>query len=115
MAILKHPCDKEFRGHIEKKVVVRQYADGRTILSAYPDMSRVKLSPAQKAHRLNFKQAQEYAVQFLSIPENKAAYQALCKPGQRPRNLLLAELLRKEQLPVENAPSGPVIAFGKVR
>ena len=114
MAILK-TCDKEFRGQIEKTVVVKQYADGRTVLTSFPDMSKVELSPAQIDHRVAFREAQEYAVQFLSIPENKAAYKAMCKPGQRPHNLLVAELLRKEKPPVDSEPSGTVIAFGKVK
>jgi len=115
MALLKDDCDKEFRGHIEKTVVVKQYADGRTVLTSYPDMSKVKLSEAQKAHRVAFKEAQEYAVQFLSIPENKAAYKAMCKPGQRPHNLLVAQLLRKEKSVLNPDPSAVVIAFGKDR
>ena len=115
MALLKNPCDKEFRGQIEKTVVVKQYADGRTVLTSFPDMSKVKLSEAQLAHRKAFKEAQEYAIQFLSIPENKAAYKAMCKPGQRPHNLLVAELLRKENPAAAVPESGIVIVSAKVR
>ena len=114
MAILKN-CDKEIRGQIEKTVVVKQYKDGRTILTKFPDMSKVKLSEAQLAHRKAFKEAQEYAIQYLSIPENKAAYKAMCKPGQRPHNLLVAELLRKEKPAAEIPESGIVIVSAKVR
>jgi len=95
--------------------VVKQYADGRTVLTAYPDMSKVKLSEAQKNHRAAFRAAQEYAVQFLKIPENKAAYKAMCKPGQRPHNLLVAELLRKAKPVAEVPESGIVIVSAKDR
>ena len=106
--------DKDFRGQIAKTVVVKQYSEGRTFITAYPDMSKVKPSEAQTAHRAAFKAAQEQAIQFLSIPENKAAYKAMCKPGQRPHNLLVAELLRKEK-PVDPHLSGTVFVSRKVK
>ena len=115
MAIMNEPCDKEFRGQIDKTVVVRQYADGRTILSSYPNMKNIELSEAQNAHRLRFKEAQEEAVRFLSIPENKAAYKAMCGPGQRPHNLVLAELLRKDKAEAEIPKKGPVVAGIKIK
>ena len=115
MAILKNCADKDFRGHIEKKVVVRQYAGGKTVLSAFPDISKVKPSESQKEQRMNFKEAQAYATQFLSVPENKAAYKSLCKPGQKPINVLMSELLKKAPLPLEIDPPEPQIFFGKVR
>jgi hypothetical protein len=114
MAIL-NTRDKEFRGQIEKTVVVKQYADGRTVLTAFPNMSKVVLSAKQKAFRVRFKEAQQYAVQYLSIPENKAAYKAMCKPGQRPHNLLIGELLKKEKPAEDPNPGRQVIAYGKVR
>ena len=113
MAIITDPCDKEFRGHIDKTVVVRQYSNGRTILSSYPDMTKVELSDKQKAHRVRFKEIQEQAILFLSIPENKAAYKAMCQPGQRPHNLVIAELLRKEKPDPETERKGPVVVGRK--
>lgn len=53
---------------------------------------------------MNFKEAQAYATQYLSDPENKAAYKALCKPGQKPINVLMSELLKKEPPPVDSLP-----------
>ena len=113
MAIMNEPCDKEFRGQIDKTVVVRQYADGRTILSSYPNMKNIELSPDQAAHRVRFKEAQEEAIRFLSVPENYAAYKAICEPGQRPHNLVLGEILRKKKAEAETAPQGPVVVGGK--
>lgn len=94
MAILKNPCDKDFRGTIDKLVVVRQYSGERTVLSSYPDMSGIKPTMAQQEQRMSFKKAQKYAKEFLSIPANKAFYKERCKPGQRPHNVLISELLK---------------------
>ena len=115
MAILKGDCDKEFSGHIEKTVVVRQYVGGRTVLSAFPDMSSIVPSESQKEHRMKFKEALAYAIAFLADPVNKAAYKALCGPGQKPHNVLMSELLKKEKPLPGSSPAGPVIVFGKTR
>ena len=115
MAILKDTSDKEFRGHIEKTIVVKQYSDGRTIAAAFPDMSKVIPTERQKQNRLTFKEVQAYAVRYLADnPEQKAVFKEMCKPGQRPHNLLVAQLLRKEQQNETTQP-GPVIAFGRTR
>ena len=97
MAILKNFPDYDFRGHIDKKIVVRQYSGRRTVLSAYPDMTNIKPSDNQKKQRLSFKKAQAFAKQYLSDPERKAYYKEKCKPGQRPHNVLISELLKMEQ------------------
>jgi hypothetical protein len=99
MAIMKNPEDREYRGRINDKYVIRQYTDfGRTVLSMYPDMSKIEPSVDQKLQRLNFKEAQTLALQILLDPEVKAFYKDLCKPGQRPHNVLIAELLKKDTL-----------------
>lgn len=115
MALLKDTCDKESRGQIEKTVVVKQYADGRTVVTAFPDMSNIKPSEQQKICRMSFKEAQAYAVEFLKDPFNKAAYKALCAPGQKPHNVLISQLLKKERPDMKPIPTGPVIAFGNPR
>ena len=101
MGTMKNPSDKEYRGRINEKFVIRQYTDfGRTVLSMYPDMSKIKPSADQKQQRSSFKDAQAIALQMLLDPEVKAFYKDLCKPGQRPHNVLIAELLKKDS-PVE--------------
>lgn len=90
----KEPFDKEFRGTIDKTVVIRQNKVLGTIWSAYPDMSNIKPTEAQIAQRAIFSKAQNYAKKFLSNPENKAFYKAKCGPRQRPHNVLISELLK---------------------
>ena len=89
----KEPYDKEFRGTIDG-IVVRQNKVLGTIWSASPDMSNVIPSANQLKQREKFAKAQRYAKEFLSVPANKAFYKELCKPGQRPHNVLISELLK---------------------
>ncbi len=97
MAISKNPNLAGFRGSIDKRVVVRRDPWGRTILSAFPDMSGIEPTKAQKEQRLNFKDAQTIALKMLSDPTVKAFYKARCEGRQRPHNILISELLKKEQ------------------
>ena len=98
MAISKEPNLTGFRGTIEKTVVVRIDTWGRTIFSAYPDMSNIKPTTAQKQQRLNFKEAQAIALKMLSDPAVKAFYKEKCKGRQRPHNILISELLKNNDL-----------------
>jgi len=98
MAISKEPNLTGFRGTIEKTVVVRIDSWGRTILSAYPDMSNIKPTTAQKQQRLNFKEAQAIALNMLTDPAVKAFYKERCKGQQRPHNILISELLKNNDL-----------------
>ena len=114
MGIMKNPSDKEYRGRINDKFVIRQYTGfERTVLSMYPDMSKIKPSAEQKLKRLNFKEAQTIALQMLVNPEVKAFYRELCKGRQRPHNVLISELLKKDRPVVENTGKKIYHVFGK--
>lgn len=76
MAISKNPFLKGFRGHIEKTIVVKQYPEDRTIITAYPDMSRVKPSKDQKVQRSLFKEAVAYAKSILADDTEKQKAQS---------------------------------------
>lgn len=89
----KEPYDKVFRGTIDG-IVIRQNKVLGTIWSASPDMSNIIPSEDQLQQREKFAKAQRYAKKFLSVPSNKAFYKALCKPRQRPHNVLISELLK---------------------
>ena len=56
MAISKNPLLKGVKGTINKEIVVREFF-GKTILSAYPDMSNVKRSSKQKKQSNRMKKA----------------------------------------------------------
>nr|MBC7611407.1 hypothetical protein [Pseudopedobacter sp.] len=42
MGTSKNPLLKDFRGHIDKTIVVKQYPGDRIILTAYPAMNWIK-------------------------------------------------------------------------
>jgi len=71
MAISKNPLFKGFRGHIGKVIVVKQYSGDRTIVTAYPDMSKVKPSEAQLVAKDKFAGAVAYAKSILIASDLK--------------------------------------------
>src|SRR5687767_12154286 len=106
MAIIPDFSDPEFRGQIDKKVVIRQYSGGRTVLSVFPDMSKIIPSENQNKGRLKFKEVQAAALLKLADPAIKAHYKSLCKPGQRPHNVLIAEMLMEDRPPAHDIFTG---------
>lgn len=76
MANSDNPLLKGFRGHINKTIVVKQYPGNRTIITAYPDMSKVKPTAAQLAAKSRFAQAVAYAKNIRSQVKLKAVAEA---------------------------------------
>ena len=58
-------------------VVFKKSPNGETIISKYPDMSRVQWSDAQKAHRERFKLANAYAKAAMADPQVRAIYEEI--------------------------------------
>jgi hypothetical protein len=73
MANSNNPLLQGFRGQILKTIVVKQYPGGRTIITAFPDMSRVKPSKAQLAAKARFAEAVAYAKSILLQSSEKSA------------------------------------------
>ncbi|TKC00297.1 hypothetical protein [Pedobacter cryophilus] len=71
MATSKNPLLKGFSGQIGKTIVVKQYPGDRTIITAYPDMSKVKPTAAQLAAKSKFADAVAYAQNIKAKPELK--------------------------------------------
>jgi hypothetical protein len=59
--------------------IFRVTPDGRTIVSKSPDMSQVKWSKAQKAHRQRFREANDYAKAVMANPEVRLRYEKKAK------------------------------------
>ena len=93
MAISKNPNLKDFRGTIDKMIVVRQFGD-MTVLSSYPDMTNIVPTEDQKRQRSLFARAQKYAMLILKNPDIKAYYKERCEGRQRPHNLLISDLCK---------------------
>lgn len=70
----------QLRGQIGKQLVIKQYGK-KTVVSAYPDMSKVKPSKLQKVKRNDFADAVAYAQDILHSPVKKKAYAKKLKNG----------------------------------
>jgi hypothetical protein len=66
-----NPLLKGIRGKIGKTIVIKQYPGDRTIITAYPDMSRVKPTAAQLVAKRNFADAVAYAQNIKATPDLK--------------------------------------------
>jgi hypothetical protein len=82
--LCKCPCNDQ--------IVVKQYAD-KTVISKYPDMSKVKPSKLQKNNRSLFKEAVAYAIGVNKNPKRKKLYSEKVAPGQSVYHYALREYL----------------------
>ena len=99
MAISNNPLLKGMHGHIDKTVVVKQYPSGKTVLTAYPDMSKVKLSKAKLAAKADFGKAVLYAKSIINNAEKKKeAAQRLTERKGLLYHALIAEYMRNLKL-----------------
>jgi hypothetical protein len=95
MAIAKNnPFLKGISGKIGNDLVVKQYSYG-TVISAMPDMSKVKRTPLQKQKQKIFAQAVAYAKDINRNPTKKAAYAKKLKKGENVYRSALQEYLKK--------------------
>ncbi len=85
-----NPVIEELRGQIGE-LVFKRYGD-RVVISKKPDMSRVKPSAAQTAHRKRFRRATVYAKVVMADPEMRALYEATARErGQPVYNVAIAD------------------------
>jgi hypothetical protein len=82
------------RGQIGKQIVVKRYGN-KTVITAYPDMSKVKPSKLQKAKRKIFANAVAYAQAINNDPVKKALYKKKKKKGQTVYHYAIKEYLKK--------------------
>lgn len=88
-----------FHGQFGKTMVFR-VVRGKTIVSKYPDMSRVERSRDQKAYNNLFREAVENAKSELRDPDTKAALLRRMKKNPKlkdrnPMNVLVSEFLKE--------------------
>lgn len=79
-------------GKIGKQIVVKNYAD-KTVVSKYPDMSKVKWSAKQNENRSIFAQANAYAKELIKDADKKAELLKRAKPGQSAYNVAVSEYM----------------------
>lgn len=84
---------KGISGKIGEQFIVRQYK-GKIVISAIPDMSRVKASADQKKQRKVFAEAIKYAKAINDDPVKKADYAKKVKDGQTVFHYAMGEYFR---------------------
>ena len=93
-----NPLIKELRGTMYD-VVFKKSPFGNLIITKRPDMSGVKWSKAQKAHRERFKQASEYAKAALADPKVRAIYEhRAANEHKRPYAMALSDYFKGNDL-----------------
>ncbi len=90
---LKNILLHQVRGQIGKQIVVKRYGN-KTVITAYPDMSKVKPSKKQKAKRKLFANAVAYAKAINNDPAKKFLYKKKVKRGQTVYNYAIKEYLK---------------------
>ena len=74
-----HPTIQSLSGKMGDVVFRYNKKTGKTSISKIPDMTKVKWSKAQKAHRRRFKKAVAYAQSAKTKPAVWAVYQKVAK------------------------------------
>ena len=94
-----HPLVKQIRGKLYDDFVIKLSPQGEPIIAKRPNMSKVKWSKAQKAHRQRFKQAVENAKAALGDPILRTKYEKIAKKqGNRPWDVALSHYLNRSDL-----------------
>ena len=74
--------------------IIFYQADGQTLSRTVPQITLEQRSQKQDANSGRFLAAQHYALKALADPALKAAYKALCRGHQNPRNLAIRDAMR---------------------
>ena len=95
-----HPIVEYFRGALGG-LVFRLSHNGKTSVYMSPDMSRVKWSPAQVAHREHFAEAVAYARAAIAKPEIRLIYEQMSleqKGNKRPFDVAASHYMKGNNL-----------------
>jgi hypothetical protein len=91
-----NPLLKGVKGKMGDSIVVKQYSYG-TVISAIPDMSRVKKSALQKLKQSRFADAVAYAQSIIHDARKKASYARKLKKGKSVYHAAIQEYLKKNK------------------
>ncbi len=96
--VVLNPAIREIRGKLGG-MVFRLTHTGELIVTKAPDMSKVKWSKAQKAHRQRFKQAVAYAKAAMADPQVRKVYEKLAaKRRKRPFDTAVSDYFKGNNL-----------------
>jgi hypothetical protein len=90
-----NPLLTHVHGRLGKFMVIKSYSYG-TVISAYPNMSKVKPSKKQLAEKDRFANAVHYAKGIMADPKKKAAMKARLPKGKSVYHAAIAEYMRRE-------------------
>lgn len=112
MAITNSPYLKNYKGHKDKTLVVKQY-DTQTVVTSYPDRTGVVYTENQQAFQNRFAEAVAWARSIIRDPVKKAEYSKLLPKGKRLYNAAIQEYLNPQQQPFSNI-KPPVKKRGRI-
>jgi len=96
--ITLNPIIQQAQGKLGN-IVFRRSHTGEMSITKVPDMSRVKWSKAQNAHRQRFKQAVAYAKAAMADSKVRAAYEKkAAKQNKRPFDLAVSDYFKGNDL-----------------
>jgi hypothetical protein len=84
------------QGSIGKELVFKQYGD-KTVVTKFPDMSKVKPSRLQKLQRNKMKEANAYASAVKRDPKLRKKFEEKLKPGESVFHKAKKEFFEKEK------------------
>lgn len=91
-----NPLLQGVSGKIGGQLVIKQYSYG-TVISAMPDMSKVKKSRLQKIAQQKFAEAVAYARSISRNPLKKAAYAKKLEKGKSVYHAAIQEFYKKNK------------------
>jgi hypothetical protein len=95
MALSNNPLLKHARGKLGKVIVFKSYSYG-TVISNYPDMSKVKSSEKQLQQKSRFRNAVRYAKAVLADEKKKAEFKAKVPVGRSVFHAAIKEFLKQD-------------------
>ena len=94
--VKKHSLLEVISGSIGKEVVFKRYKD-KTVVSKFPDMSKVKATKRQKNQRKQITEANAYASTINRDPKLRAKYEKKLKPGESVYHYAIKEFFEKRK------------------
>ena len=83
-------------GRFGKQLVFKSYSYG-TVVTKYPDMSKVKLSPKQKASNRLFRQAVAFAKSVIADPVKRKKYERSLAPGKTVYAAAVSDFMKRNK------------------
>ncbi|RZK58994.1 MAG: hypothetical protein EOO91_06470 [Pedobacter sp.] len=96
MAISKNNIVTETLSGKVGNIIFKNYSN-KTVISKYPDMSKVVKTERQKDNQILFKAAQAYATSILSDPEKKQAFIKTIPKGQIAYHAAISKYLKENK------------------